>query len=630
MTLHRVDKPSDLCNVDISDQNLHSVKTEDFEEFDNVVYVNASENHLTLDPFSKFPILKQLELSLNGLHNLKVNARDFPHLEILDLSYNNLSSDDIQSIGLLPCLKVLHLSGNELRALPDSMAKPHYDSAQMASDQDVRFRKLEVLMLDDNKLCSPGVFHSLASLTRLQHLNLEGNYITEVPYLPQMEDLLDLQNCSRQQSEELGHGKVLVSASERLVANDTSVERPGSDQSLQEDGVCPKSYSPLQTPLLPEAKMEFTGELHLPLPELKFLNLANNRIVLEEALLAVALFPSLSELVIHSNPLTTQRSGDPPMLTHFLQERLGIEIRRKKTAQLVKPHIVIPLNPKRKVNTKIRKVPKLPLQLETDGISFLNGYGYSMENNAKELQKNLIPTECKSVPSDCFSQMSTHVVEEAQGLTSDDGLKTVEGSAKDIPGAYNQDGDTFFITQVNDSDKSKWQVKSEDLELESEEQREGSVPKKFRGYEILLDAKTDPYMFEPVGIQHTVRALELALKNILVYRDSKANLESPQKSYTVKEKRVTKLPSAKPRKLKGERVEDALTQMRDRKTMKQVPLDKVLKGKDVYKEEYEEALTLLRDIKKKYQVVHMKAVEEAAQVEHEKHMNLHGNKANQE
>lgn len=120
----------------------------------------------------------------------------------------------------------------------------------------------------------------------------------------------------------------------------------------------------------------------------------------EEGLLAVALFPLLSELIIYSNPLTTQKSGklfihiysmyalnrfrvqssvyssffpfcchfnecsksrvfssfyyfcvlgDPPMLTWFLQDRLGIKIRRRKSVGLVKPHFLLPVNPKRKV-----------------------------------------------------------------------------------------------------------------------------------------------------------------------------------------------------------------------------------------------------------------------------------------
>lgn len=93
--------------------------------------------------------------------------------------------------------------------------------------------------------------------------------------------------------------------------------------------------------------------------------------------MAAALFPMLREVDIHSNPLTTRRSGkaslfwykrpflklgselsvqklpsclclnagDPPLLTYYLQERLGITIKRKKTQEAVK---------------------KLPLKVSTD------------------------------------------------------------------------------------------------------------------------------------------------------------------------------------------------------------------------------------------------------------------------
>lgn len=86
--------------------------------------------------------------------------------------------------------------------------------------------------------------------------------------------------------------------------------------------------------------------------------------------MAAALFPKLREIDIHSNPLTTNRSGnvptyckrqllyisteywklrsprrprvnpgDPPLLTHYLQKRLGIAIQRHKA----------PSQPQRKV-----------------------------------------------------------------------------------------------------------------------------------------------------------------------------------------------------------------------------------------------------------------------------------------
>ena len=53
-------------------------------------------------------------------------------------------------------------------------------------------------------------------------------------------------------------------------------------------------------------------------------------------------------------------------------------------------------------------------------------------------------------------------------------------------------------------------------------------------------------------------------------------------------------------------------------------IDKVLKGKDVYKKEYEEARTLLKFMRKKYKMVLMKVAEEAAPVD------LDGRMPNQE
>ena len=43
---------------------------------------------------------------------------------MLDLSYNNLAPDDLLVLGLLPSLRVLHLTGNGLHALPAEMSRP--------------------------------------------------------------------------------------------------------------------------------------------------------------------------------------------------------------------------------------------------------------------------------------------------------------------------------------------------------------------------------------------------------------------------------------------------------------------------------------------------------------------------
>lgn len=50
---------------------------------------------------------------------------DFPHLHFLDLSYNNLSGRSLLGIGTLPALKELHLTGNNLVALPAEMSMPY-------------------------------------------------------------------------------------------------------------------------------------------------------------------------------------------------------------------------------------------------------------------------------------------------------------------------------------------------------------------------------------------------------------------------------------------------------------------------------------------------------------------------
>ena len=69
----------------------------------------------------------------------------------------------------------------------------------------------------------------------------------------------------------------------------------------------------------------------------------------EEALLSVAAWPMLSELLIANNPLTTENSGDPPLLKRFLQDRLGIQLVRKKVTETGKPTVEIPVRKSRKV-----------------------------------------------------------------------------------------------------------------------------------------------------------------------------------------------------------------------------------------------------------------------------------------
>ncbi|XP_041088914.1 X-ray radiation resistance-associated protein 1 isoform X2 [Polyodon spathula] len=635
MKLHYVEDASDLCSVDISHRKLELAKEEDFEMFDNVAYINAAGNLLTFEPFRKFPILRELELSVNGLRNLKISVGDFPHLEVLDLSYNNLTSDDVLSLGLCPCLRVLYLTGNGLHSLP-----PDVTSSELNADLFPRFRSLSILMLDDNKLSHPGVFASLANLKSLKYLNLDKNGITEVPYVQKMDQynyvcspVLEKQGGFErlQPRQEVKHGKGLITDLKRmdkpLTVADGNIGIADTDFSPQFSlpqndmgniqGV-PYMDGDFKLPL--GLGTESVKAFQPPLPELRCLSLANNKITEEEALVAVALFPSLNELVIHGNPLTTQKSGDPPLLTSLLQHKLGIQIQRKRADRMEKPHIVLPVNPKRKVKTKIPKVPKQPLFLQASPDSLLFKLGYlNTKQEATESQKGQNVSEYKPIPGP----------PQEKGEETHEPEQDLENYRDRMPGEEQEKGklttddqhvEAFFMTQVNDHPKSD---NEEVLESKNLNLKQVSVPDKYKGFEELLDARPDPEFIEPVGIQQNVRALEHALKNLLVYRDSKARLDCLQKPYMPKEKKLGRTITPPPQKSKAEKVEELLTKVKDRKTTSEVPLATILQDKGSQKKEYDEALGLLKELQIKYVKLHTVAVETAAQIENQNQEALH-------
>ncbi|KAM8834961.1 X-ray radiation resistance-associated protein 1 [Synchiropus picturatus] len=298
-----VERPSQLYYVNISERGLDSVKCEDLALFDKVVSIEASANSLSLGSFGCFASLRELDLSLNGLKTLAFEATDFPRLQVLDLSFNSLSADDIIPIGRFPHLKVLHLTGNQLSHLPPDLGSTSKSTKAL-------FSALEVLLLDDNILTSQ-VFRSLAQLQRLKYLNLKRNLITEIPYIG---------------------------------------EYSKGDE--------------LATSLKPAMQIN-TGSKS-PFPELQYLNLSANQIVEEEALLAAAVFPKLKELDVHSNPMKTRRNGGS-LLALFLEEERGVTVNHKEEPGVEKsPTRILAVKVKEKVKKSERKVKmaeSLPVHL---------------------------------------------------------------------------------------------------------------------------------------------------------------------------------------------------------------------------------------------------------------------------
>ncbi|KAK2524739.1 Xrra1 [Columba livia] len=284
MKHHHLKNPSDLCFVNISSQNLVLAKEEDFEKFDCVAFINAAENLLTLEDCF------------------------FCFLQRLDLSYNNLSSQDIWTLGDLSQLKVLRLTGNRLRSLPPDLAGS-WNSAHS------RFTSLEVLSLDDNRLSDPSVFVSLSHLCSLRELNLDRNRISAVPYLHQAE--------SRQ-----------------------FFLHPALDGgSFRAEWY--KSLSSLwQQPRPPQQEdTEVPAELEVKKGQLGS--------------------------VISQNDTDPDRTGQPPLLTWLLQHNLGIKLVRQKSVATRRGHFSIPLKASRKVTSHLPKVTKRPLMLEAPVKTFL-------------------------------------------------------------------------------------------------------------------------------------------------------------------------------------------------------------------------------------------------------------------
>ncbi|XP_063288031.1 X-ray radiation resistance-associated protein 1 [Pelobates fuscus] len=636
MKTHFVERPDDLCSVNVSDRNLTSAHTEDFLQFTCVAYMNASENRLLLEDFSTFPMLRELDISLNEINRIHIKQEHFPNLEVLDLSYNNLSPDDISQLGVLPQLRVLHLTGNRLTHLPPDMSGSHCNDLMC-------FPSLEILMLDDNRLSQASVFGCLANLKRLHQLNLDKNGITEIPYLLELDldssmDSPPGKTRTKKQPTpggSISHSKQSkrennkkTSEEDRFHETDkdidyivfpnaddpdrtdilfTSIDRPHTDR-LPEQAVTTQGSS-LLPDFDPAATDRTSQQFSPPLPNLRFLSLANNKIAYEENLLAAALFPSLEELVIHGNPLVTLRKGDSPLLKTFFQERLGIRIIRRRMPEPPKPRIYISINEQRKVNEHVPKIPKQPLMLESPS-TFLNLLLSSSDQVGDGKDFRLPPSPLPPIKSsqeerDRYHKMNQEPMTVPETEDTEDADSAVE---------------SVFMTQADEVSNSLHitsPISPCNLDKEMKEDvvvTQKDIPEKFKGYEVFLDVQTDPSFIEPVGIQSNVRALEKALKHLHILRDFKPRLRSIQKPFTHRETKLGKDPLLSFRKTKKELVKDIIINMREQRHVTEKALESDLQNENSSKE-YKNAQQLLNQLQDKYRSFYTETVKRANELE---------------
>lgn len=157
--------PEDLQQVNITDRKLSSVVDEDLMYFSELLYVDASENYLPVYPFGALPQLRELRLACNHIETVG-DLYGFDKLLYLDLSYNKLKAEAILDLAAMPMLKELDISGNGMTSLPVDLSS---------------FACLEKLVMEYNKFDDNSIFLALATIPNLRHLDCSHNYFSFLP-----------------------------------------------------------------------------------------------------------------------------------------------------------------------------------------------------------------------------------------------------------------------------------------------------------------------------------------------------------------------------------------------------------------------------------------------------------------
>ncbi|XP_032708957.1 X-ray radiation resistance-associated protein 1 isoform X4 [Lontra canadensis] len=473
----------------------------------------------------------------------------------------------------------------------------------------LRFPALETLMLDDNRLSSPNCFASLAGLRRLKKLSLDQNRIFRIPYLQQFQlrdgsgDWVGGRGCPQKELHSMRQPKSWMF--------EASDEQP--------------DYT-----VLPMKKdVDRTEVVFSSYP-----GFSTSEIAKEDAILPVALFPSLCELIFHNNPLVSHTRGVPPLLKSFLQERLGIHLIRKKIVK-AKHHILMPRKVSRKVKTQVPKVPKQPLLLHHLPVTAVPSPSKEIPESEAGLTKELSaagsPLESQ-IPVEGMEglSLSHRTFVPLPPICSDSTVHSEETMShhSDRPGRLSpehlSDEDTksmesIFLTQVGELPSSI--LRRDDSAIKEEEQRPphtaprevkgawrkpptASLPSKYHGYEELLTAKPDPAFVEPKGIQKNTQALQRMLKCPLLCHSAKPRLDTLQKRYMPKKKRAQRIPVPPPRKTRAQLLDDLLIRMRDPRNITEAPLGAVLRQQTerrlVNQKQYLEAKRLLKEFQARY------------------------------
>ncbi|XP_058302952.1 X-ray radiation resistance-associated protein 1 isoform X8 [Hylobates moloch] len=537
-------------------------------------------------------------INVSGLKFSKAKENDFKHFH--SVIYINASENllPLEAFHTFPALKELDLAFNGIKTI-----YVKYGDFKLLEFLDLSFNSLTV-----EAICDLGI------LPHLRVLLLIGNGLTSLP-----PNLAIAEQEASVTSLTSKRYILRFPALETLMLDDNRLSNPScfaslaglrrlKKLSLDENRIIRIPY--LQQVQLYDESVDWNGGRGSPQKEPQFMLQSKPRMPEDsDEQLDYTVLPIKKDV---------DRTGVPPLLKSFLQERLGIHLIRRKI-----------------VKTEIPKVPKQPLVLHHPRVTTVKSPSKDMLEPEAELAEDLPTTKSTSVESEMPTEsleglsLSRRIFVPLPPICSDSTVHSVEtlshlsDTAVHLSPGRPSDEDSkstesIFLTQVSELPSSV--IHKDDLELKEKDQKKpptaprevkgtrrklptASLPSKYHGYEELLTAKPDPAFIEPKGIQKNAQALQEMLKHPLLCHSSKPKLDTLQKPYVPK-KWAQRIPIPPPRKTRAQLLDDIFIRLRDPRNITEAPLGAVLhrwtERRLVNHKQYLEAKRLLKEFQARY------------------------------
>eukprot|EP00794_Sanderia_malayensis_P010789 gene10789-11943_t len=546
----------------------------------------------------------------------------------------------------------------------------------------VLFEFLEILILDENEFEDDTVFASLSSLPRLKILNLSKNCLRGVPVLQagnpaslssknsavhHGDDGL-LVNFSHPETD--GQVRLENSAEELLDEAETAIpQMPPLDEDYNlglelridklGDDLLEEKETENVAGLSSKDSFDMTRDMmHPHFMHLEKLDISDNLIEEEEALLALAAWPSLLEVNFWDNPLTRNCKGPPPLLQYHLSKLCGIKLNRKKTKTLKKPAVGPVITPAVKYNKvvempNIKRSNMLMLEFESYEAALQDGSLYkkqplpsitpsndridtakagvnatgdaSVTDRASQKQRPCSVAQDKFFPNHDGDDVDNAEETESRSDVRNAGIdKAVNENEKQQDGVFltQFDGAEEDIEHVESAGENRKQEQPiDDKEQSGRKSTENSSKpllhdnSKYSKYEELLEiegSQLDDIETPPVkDVRGNVKALHHALNHPLVFNEPDATSESDRQIYT--QHKESRSPATKSMK-KGDRVKAVIDAMKDQSNIVEEDLDVVLERYDTdpqIRKKFPEVKKLLNEVQSKYNTVRLRSLESA-------------------